>query len=86
MKTIGAFDAKTHLSRRLDEVANGETYVITTRGTPVARLLPPVEADDREEAEGRDIVKEWEEYRRAHSITLGGDITIREMIEDGRKY
>lgn len=38
MKTIGAFEAKTHLSSLLDEVEAGEEVIITKRGRPVARL------------------------------------------------
>jgi prevent-host-death family protein len=40
MKTIGAYEAKTRLSRFLDEVAEGETMTITKHGTPVAQLVP----------------------------------------------
>jgi len=39
-KSIGAFDAKTHLSQYLNEVQNGETIQITRRGKPVAILIP----------------------------------------------
>jgi prevent-host-death family protein len=40
MKTIGAFSAKTHLSHLLDQVARGESFVITKRGKPMAALSP----------------------------------------------
>ena len=40
METVGASDAKTRLAELLDRVARGETFVITKRGHPVARLLP----------------------------------------------
>lgn len=46
MKEVGMFEAKTHLSALVDEVARGETVIITKRGHPVARLTPP-EAPDR---------------------------------------
>ena len=49
MREVGAFEAKTHLSALLDEVARGETIIITRRGRPVARLTAP-EAPDREAA------------------------------------
>ena len=49
MREIGTFEAKTHLSALLDEVARGETIIITKRGRAVARLIPP-EAPDREDA------------------------------------
>ena len=39
-ESIGAFDAKTHLSALLERVAHGESFVISRRGKPVARLIP----------------------------------------------
>lgn len=47
MLTIGAFEAKTHLSALLERVARGEEVTITRRGRPIARLVPAV-ASDRE--------------------------------------
>ena len=44
MRKVGAFEAKTHLSALLDLVAAGEEVVITKRGRPVARLVPPEQA------------------------------------------
>ena len=40
MKTIqvGAFEAKTHLSKLLDAVENGDRVFITRHGKPVAEL------------------------------------------------
>jgi prevent-host-death family protein len=38
--SIGAYDAKTHLPRLLDEVERGESITITEHGRPVARLVP----------------------------------------------
>ena len=40
MKEIGTFDAKTHLSALLDEVARGAEVLITRRGVAIARLVP----------------------------------------------
>jgi prevent-host-death family protein len=40
IKEVGAFEAKTHLSRLLDEVAAGETIYITKHGKRVAELRP----------------------------------------------
>lgn len=38
-KSVGVHEAKTHLSRLLDDVAAGEEVVITRRGEPSARLV-----------------------------------------------
>jgi prevent-host-death family protein len=40
-QSVGVHEAKTHLSRLLQEVANGHEVVITRRGEEVARLVPP---------------------------------------------
>lgn len=39
MKTVNVHEAKTHLSRLLKEVAEGEEIVIANAGRPVARLI-----------------------------------------------
>lgn len=38
-KSVGVHEAKTHLSRLLDDVAAGEEVVITRRGVEIARLV-----------------------------------------------
>lgn len=40
MKTVNIHEAKTHLSRLLEQVERGEEVVIARAGVPVARLLP----------------------------------------------
>jgi prevent-host-death family protein len=40
-KSVGVHEAKTHLSRLLEDVAAGEEVVITRRGEAVASLVPP---------------------------------------------
>jgi len=83
LKTVGSYEAKTHLPRLLDEVANGETITITKHGRPVARLVPPPGAEKPDVGKAID---EWRAYRKAHNITLGPGMTIKEMIEEGRRY
>ncbi len=41
MKTVGAYEAKTHLGQLLREAAAGETIAITKHGVTVALLVPP---------------------------------------------
>ena len=40
MRTVGTFEAKTHLSNLLEQVERGEEIIITRRGEAVARLMP----------------------------------------------
>jgi prevent-host-death family protein len=40
MRTVGTFEAKTHLSTLLEQVEHGEEITITKHGRAVARLVP----------------------------------------------
>lgn len=40
MQTVNIHQAKTHLSRLVDEAAGGREIVIARAGRPVARLVP----------------------------------------------
>jgi prevent-host-death family protein len=40
MKTVGTFEAKTHLSSLLEQIERGEEITITRHGRAVARLVP----------------------------------------------
>jgi prevent-host-death family protein len=40
MKRVNVHEAKTHFSRLLDRVQDGEEFVIAKAGRPVARLGP----------------------------------------------
>lgn len=39
-ESVGAYDAKTHLSKLLERTERGERLVITRHGRPVAQLIP----------------------------------------------
>lgn len=47
MSTVNVYEAKTHFSRLLTRVENGEEIVIARNGRPVARLLPMSKRPDR---------------------------------------
>ena len=40
-RIVSVREAKSHLSRLLDQVSQGEEIVIARSGKPVARLIPP---------------------------------------------
>jgi prevent-host-death family protein len=79
MKQIGVYEAKTQLPRLLDEVERGETITITRHGRPVARLVP---VGGRRRSV-RETIEAIEEFRKGHAL---GDLTIRELIEEGRRH
>jgi len=79
MLTIGAFEAKTHLSSLLDRVAAGEEVVITRHGQPVARLVP-AERADRETA-----LAAAEELRRHLRQGARLDLDWRALRDEGRR-
>jgi prevent-host-death family protein len=45
MQTVNIHEAKTHLSRLLARIADGESIIIAKAGKPVAKLVPVVDAD-----------------------------------------
>lgn len=45
MKTSTVVDAKAHFSALLSSVAAGEEIVVTRRGLPVARIVPPANVE-----------------------------------------
>ncbi|TQE94733.1 MAG: type II toxin-antitoxin system Phd/YefM family antitoxin [Spiribacter salinus] len=56
MKSINIHEAKTHLSRFVEDAASGQEIVIARAGRPVARLvaLEPADRAPRELGLGRD--------------------------------
>lgn len=80
MQTIGAYEAKTHLGQLLDAVAKGERITITKHGVPVAMLVPP---SDVVRPDVDAMIDAWLEVRKG--ITLGDNLSIRKMIEEGRR-
>ena len=80
MTEIGVFEAKTHLPRLLKRVEEGERFVITRHARPVAELIP-YGGPDADEVRG--AIESLGEFRKSHSL---GGLSVREMIEEGRRY
>jgi prevent-host-death family protein len=80
MKSVGAYQAKTHLSGLLDEVSRGARISITRKGVPVAMMVPP---SFRRKEDVAETIRKLKEFRKG--ITLGG-ISVRELVEAGRRY
>jgi prevent-host-death family protein len=77
--SVGAFEAKTHLSKLLDRVSRGERITITKHGVPVAVLAPPY-ARDRPGVVA--VIQELRRFRVGRSLK---GLTIRQLIDEGRR-
>ena len=80
MIEVGSYEAKTHLPRLLDKVARGQRITITRHGVPVAMLVPIEEKSKMSRQEAVEAMKAFSKGRRLEGIT------IRQIIEEGRKY
>ena len=65
MKTVGAYEAKTHLSKLLERVIKGERITITKHGMPVAVLQPP---DSIRKARPKSVIAELRKFRDKHRL------------------
>lgn len=81
MPSVGAFEAKTHLSELLDRVTRGEKITITRHGVPIALLVPVEEPTRRLSRE--EIVAELRELRKR---VKPDTMSVRDMIREGRRY
>jgi prevent-host-death family protein len=81
MKTVGAFEAKTHLSELLQRVGRGEKITITRHGVPAAMLVPV-------EGMGAKLThREVVEGMRALRKRIKPDsLSVREMVNEGRRF
>ena len=79
MKTVGTFEAKTHLSTLLEQVERGEEITISRHGKAVARLVP-VGAVSRARLE--DAVARLKAFREGRRL---GDLSAKALIEEGRR-
>ncbi len=74
MAQVGAYEAKTHLPRLLDEVERGSSITITRNGRPVARLMPVVDT--------QVVANRLLELR---AQIKKGNLSMRKLIDEGRR-
>src|SRR3954447_1040957 len=81
MEFVGAYEAKTHLPQLLDRVEGGETIIITRHGKPIAKLVPA--SGETARLDVGAAVEEMKRFRKGRSLK---GLTIREMVEEGRRF
>ena len=79
MRSVGAFEAKTHLASLLDAVSAGEQITITRHGHPVARLVPHAAQPPGGVAE---TIARLRQFNQGQSL---GGISIAKLRDQGRR-
>lgn len=80
-RSVGSYEAKTHLPALLDAVLAGEHIVITRKGMPVA-MLTPYETPEKQSIE--DGISALLNFRATANLHLKG-LSIRDMREEGQR-
>jgi prevent-host-death family protein len=81
MESIGAFEAKTHLSELLERVSRGEKITITRHGVPTALLVPVTETPPK--LTHQEVV---EGMRALRKRVKPGKMSVRDMVNEGRRF
>lgn len=80
MESVGIYEAKTHLAQLIDRVEKGERITITRRGVPVAVLQPVKKVEKKTVEEAIEEIIKSRKGRRLNGLT------IRELVEEGRRW
>jgi prevent-host-death family protein len=75
VKIVNVHEAKTTLSRLLDEVERGETVVIARNGQPIAELTA---------LKKPTLATGVAAIRAEHRVSVAG-LSIRDLIDEGRR-
>jgi len=84
VRTVGAFEAKTHFSQLIDEMCkSGEPIVVQRRGTSVAVIEPfePRARESRDRHAAR-VLEAFAEIRSGQSQRPNE--SIKDLVEEGR--
>ena len=76
-------EAKARFSELIGRAEGGEEIVIKRHGEPVAKLVPVKPKLSVEERRRRRL--EFQAWRDEHGPTLGPDLTIKDLINEGRR-
>lgn len=83
MVSIGVYAAKTQLPKLLERVRRGEHITITKHGKPVAQLVP---AESTDALDVSEVIRQMEEWQEKEGPTLGPDLTLRQLREEGLRF
>jgi prevent-host-death family protein len=93
-RQVNLYEAKTHLSRLVDEAADGDTIIIAKDGKPMAKLTAVAGAGRKrprklgqlaEQAKGTDWVRWWRDWKAADKeIEAEFDAAVARPFPAGR--
>lgn len=87
MTTITANELRTKWAAWVKRLAKGERVTVTYRGKPVATMGPPPKpASIPGPVDAERVVEEMLAYRDRVKRTLGPELTIKQLIEEGRRF
>jgi prevent-host-death family protein len=78
--TVGAYEAKTHLSELLEKVEAGEEITITKHGAPVAKLVPV-----KKEVRPEERVAAIDRIQKLATGLSLGVLKVKDLIRKGRR-
>lgn len=68
MQTMAAFEAKTHFSRLLMQVEDGEEIIITKHGHAVAKIIPVKNSNKMTKREAVERLKTFAQHNRLDGL------------------
>ena len=83
-QSVGAFEAKTNLSRYLADAERGIVTVVTKRGKPAAKIVPP-NAEIRRSEETSDLEGLLRRARALRAKTRPGPDSASALVRAARR-
>ena len=85
MDEFGILDARNNFSALVERAEKGEDVIITRHGRRVAKLVAvePENEEARRQRAREAVNAIWEMRKQVKPL---GDITIKELINEGRRY
>lgn len=81
--SFGVADVKARFSELLDRVERGETITVSKHGRTVAKLVPATQEPSAGQRKTR--MRNYLDGVRRRDQTLGGDLSIRDLISEVRE-
>lgn len=79
MQTMAAFEAKTHFSKLLTQVEQGEEFTITKHGHAIAKIIPMKNIHDITKIEA---IKRLQSFGKMHHLD---GLNWKDLRDEGRK-